>query len=75
MNQDEPAIEDNRHLVELLTLLDEFLRCRDLPIIGLLAESLAARDSNHPGFDTCNLIDSLSFTAHRYRQLADYPPP
>ena len=46
-----------------LTVLDEFLRCRELPITELLAKFLEARGSVHPAFHANNLIDQLSFTA------------
>jgi hypothetical protein len=68
MNRDQPA-SGNQCLAELLTVLDEFLRYQDLLVSELLTEFLAARGSKHPGFDSCNLIDNLCFTAYRYRQL------
>jgi hypothetical protein len=49
-------------LAELLTVLDEFLRCRELPIAELLAKFLESRGSVHPAFQANNLIDHLSFT-------------
>jgi hypothetical protein len=52
-----------QNLAEQLTLLDEFLRCRELPIAELLATFLASRGSVHPAFHANNLIDHLSFTA------------
>jgi hypothetical protein len=52
-----------------VTVLDEFLRCQNLLVSKLLTEFLVACGSKHPGFDACNLIDNLCFTAHRYRHL------
>jgi hypothetical protein len=52
-----------QNLAELLTVLDEFLRCRELRIAELLATFLQSRGSVHPAFDANNLIDHLSFTA------------
>ncbi|HYB36225.1 MAG TPA: hypothetical protein VEF72_10915 [Mycobacterium sp.] len=52
-----------RNLAELLAVLDEFLRCRELPIAELLAKFLESRGSVHPAFHANNLIDHLSFTA------------
>jgi hypothetical protein len=46
-----------------LTLLDEFLRCRERPISELLAKFLESRGSVHPAYHANNLIDQLSFTA------------
>ena len=46
-----PAVGDDnqpQNLAELLTMLDEFLRCRELPIAELLAMFLASRGSVHP---------------------------
>jgi hypothetical protein len=37
-----------QNLAELLTLLDVFLRCRELPIAELLAKFLESRGSVHP---------------------------
>jgi hypothetical protein len=51
-----------QNLAELLTVLDEFLRCRELPIAELLAKFLESRGSVHPTFHANNLIDHLSFT-------------
>ena len=53
-----------QNLAELLTVLDEFLRCQDLPIAELLAKFLKSRGSAHPAFHANNLIDNLSFTAY-----------
>jgi hypothetical protein len=53
------------NLAELLTVLDEFLRCRQLPIAELLAKFLESRGNVHPVFHANNLIDHLSFTAAR----------
>ncbi|KXF55745.1 hypothetical protein AXA44_36510 [Rhodococcus sp. SC4] len=53
-----------QNLAELLTVLDEFLRCRELPIAEL-AKFLESRGSVHPAFHANNLIDHLSFTAAR----------
>ena len=50
-----------QNLAELLTVLDEFLRCRELPIAELLAKFLESRGSVHPTFHANNLIDHLSF--------------
>jgi hypothetical protein len=52
-----------QNLTELLAVLDEFLRCRELPIAALLAKFLESRGSVHPTFHANNLIDHLSFTA------------
>ena len=52
-----------QNLTELLAVLDEFLRCPELPIAELLAKFLESRGSVHPAFDANNLIDHLSFTA------------
>jgi hypothetical protein len=52
-----------QNLAELLTVLDEFLRCRELPVAELLATFLESRGSAHPAFHANNLIDQLSFTA------------
>ena len=52
-----------QNLTELLAVLDEFLRCRELPIAELLAKFLESRASAHPTFHANNLIDHLSFTA------------
>ena len=60
-----PAIGDYhqpQNLAELLTVLDEFLRWRKLPIAELLASFLESRRSVHPAFHANNLIDHLSFT-------------
>jgi hypothetical protein len=54
-----------QNLPELLAVLDEVLRCRQMPIAELLAKVLASRDSAHPAFHANNLIDHLSFTAAR----------
>jgi hypothetical protein len=52
-----------QNLTELLAVLDEFLRCRELPVAELLAKFLESRGSAHPAFHANNLIDHLSFTA------------
>jgi hypothetical protein len=52
-----------QNLTELLAVLDEFLRCRELPVAELLAKFLESRGSVHPAFHANNLIDHLSFTA------------
>jgi hypothetical protein len=52
-----------QNLAELLTVLDEFLRCQELSIAELLAKFLESRGSLHPAFHSNNLIDHLSFTA------------
>jgi|GEM_PF-4843249 len=54
-----------QNLTALLAVLDEFLRCRQLPIAELLAKFLESRGSAHPAFHANNLIDHLSFTAAR----------
>jgi hypothetical protein len=61
-----PAVEgynQPQNLAGLLTVLDEFLRCRELPIAELLAKFLESRGSEHPAFHANNLIDHVSFTA------------
>jgi hypothetical protein len=61
-----PAVGGYNHpqsLAELLTVLDEFLRCQELPIAELLAKFIESRGSAHPVFHANNLIDQLSFTA------------
>ncbi len=50
-------------LAELLTVLDQFLRCQELPIAELLAKFIESWGSVHPVFHANNLIDQLSFTA------------
>jgi hypothetical protein len=58
-------------LTALLTMLDEFLRSSPAVTVGP-AEFLRAREARFPGFEACNLIDELSFTALGYRsRLAD----
>lgn len=58
-------------LAALLTTVDEFLRSSP-DITSGLAEFLGNRGSRFPGFEACNLIDELSFTALGYRcRLAD----
>ena len=52
-----------QNLAELLAVLDEFLRCRELPIAELLAKFLESRGIIHAAFHANNLIDHLSFTA------------
>ena len=49
-------------------MLDDFLRCRELPIAELLAKFLESRGSAHPAFHANNLIDHLGFTAHHLRE-------
>jgi hypothetical protein len=51
-----------QNLAELLAVLDEFLRCKELSIAELLAKFLESRGSVHPTFHANNLIDHLSFT-------------
>ena len=46
-----------QNLAELLTVLDEFLRCQELPIAELLAKFIESRGSVHPAFHANNLID------------------
>ena len=53
-------------LAALLTTFDEFLRSSP-DITARLAEFLGNRGSRFPGFEACNLIDELSFTALGYR--------
>jgi hypothetical protein len=53
-------------LAALLTTIDEFLRSSP-DITAGLAEFLGSRGSRFPGFEACNLIDELSFTALGYR--------
>jgi hypothetical protein len=53
-------------LTALLTTIDEFLRSSPAVTAGL-AEFLRGRGSRFPGFEACNLIDELSFTALGYR--------
>jgi hypothetical protein len=50
-----------QNLAKLITVLDEFLRWSELPIVELLAKFLEARGSVHPAFHANNLIDHLSF--------------
>jgi hypothetical protein len=58
-------------LAALLTTIDEFLRSSPAATAGL-AEFLRARGAGSPGFEACNLVDELSFTALGYRsRLAD----
>ena len=52
-----------KNLAELLAVLDEFLRCRELPIAELLAKFLESHGSDAPAFHANNLIDHLSFTS------------
>ena len=61
-----------QNLAELLTLLDEFLRCRQLPIAELLATFLESRGCIHPAFHANNLIDHLSFTAYHLNETHWY---
>jgi hypothetical protein len=53
-------------LTALLTTIDEFLRSGPAVTAGL-TEFLRARGARFPGFEACNLIDELSFTALGYR--------
>ncbi|WP_330256888.1 hypothetical protein OG874_21395 [Nocardia sp. NBC_00565] len=66
----EPRSQADPHLTDLLTVLDDFLRCPDLPVFDLLTEFMNLRGSRHAGFDACNLVDDLSFTAYHYRNDA-----
>lgn len=59
----EGSYRQPQNLTELLTVLDEFVRCRELPIAELLEKFLELRGSTHPAFHANNLIDHLSFTA------------
>jgi hypothetical protein len=54
-------------LARLLTIIDEFLRSPHMP--ARLAAFLTATGHQHPGYDACLLIDDVSFTALRLRQL------
>jgi hypothetical protein len=56
-----------QNLAELLTVLDEFLRCRELPIAELLAKFLESRGSVHPRLP-CQQPDR-SPQLHRRHQL------
>jgi hypothetical protein len=58
--------EDATGLAALLTTVDEFLRSSPAVTVDL-AEFLRARGARFPGFEACNLIDELSFTALGYR--------
>ena len=58
--------EDAAGLAALLTTVDEFLRSSP-DITSRLAGFLQNRGSRFPGFEACNLIDELSFTALGYR--------
>jgi hypothetical protein len=60
-----PAVEA-ASLAALLTTIDEFLRSSPAVTAGL-AEFLRARGARFPGFEACNLVDELSFTALGYR--------
>lgn len=51
-----------QNLAELLTVLDQFLGCHELPIAGLLNKFIESRGSVHPVFHGNNMIDQLSFT-------------
>jgi hypothetical protein len=57
-------------LADLLTTVDEFLRC-GTGVADRLADFYAGRGDRHPGFAASNLIDQVSFTAaalHRHRE-------
>ena len=58
------------HLAELLGEIDEFLRS-GTEVTDLLTVFMTSRGRIHPGFQACNLIDDLSFTAHHIRRLVD----
>lgn len=55
-------------LAELLTEVDEFLRSGPA-VAAELEQFLARRGRPYPGFAACNLIDAVSFTALRLRDL------
>ena len=57
-------------LARLLTIIDEFLRSPHMP--ARLTAFLSATGHEHPGYDACLLIDDVSFTALRLRQLAGH---
>jgi hypothetical protein len=59
-------------LAALLGTLDEFLRSSPR-VADDLARFLSSRGARFPGFDACNLIDELSFTALSFRRLAAGP--
>ena len=63
-----------QNLAELLTVLDEFLRCSELPVAELLAKFFQSRGIVHPAFHANNLIDHLSFAAHHMRHKTRWPP-
>jgi hypothetical protein len=48
-----------QNLTELLAVLDEFLRCPELPITELLAKFLDSRGSVHPAFHANNRSPQL----------------
>jgi hypothetical protein len=50
----------------LLTTIDEFLRSSPA-VTAALTAFLGTRGSRFPGFEACNLIDELSFTALGFR--------
>jgi hypothetical protein len=61
---------DRAGLARLLAAGDEFLRSPDMP--GHLASFLAGTGRPHPGYDAGLLIDDVSFTALRLRQLTGH---
>lgn len=58
-------------LADLLTQIDEFLRSSDART-GL-ADFLASRGRTHPRYDACLMIDQVSLTAARLRDLTSPP--
>ncbi len=54
----------------MLTVIDEFLRSPHMP--ARLAAFLSAAGHPHPGYDAGLLIDDVSFTALRLRQLTGH---
>lgn len=58
-------------LTELLGQLDEFLRSRRPAVIDALTDFMRDRGHPHPRLAAYNLIDELSFTAHRYQHHSD----
>jgi hypothetical protein len=55
-------------LAGFLTTVDEFLRSPHMS--ARLTAFLSAAGHQHPGYDACLLIDDVSFTAARLRQIA-----
>lgn len=67
-------ISDNSlaSLAGFLTTVDEFLRSPHMS--ARLAAFLSATGHQHPGYGACLLIDDVSFTAARLRQVAATAP-